>query len=218
MKTYDLKGTVREQTGKKASTLLRSQGQVPCVMYGGEKNIHFYTHEHNFQHLIFTSDIFLINLSIDGEVHEAILQDIQFHPVTDKVIHVDFIKVFRDKPIIMKVPVMITGTSIGLLSGGKLRQRRRYIKVRGLIANIPEHLEIDITNLDVGHFIKIGELSFANLEVLDPPRAMVLGIVSSRLVAKGLQLTEEEAEAAAAHEAEKPEEEKEEEAAAESES
>jgi len=134
------------------------------------------------------------------------------------VIHVDFIKVFRDKPIIMKVPVMITGTSIGLLSGGKLRQRRRYIKVRGLIANIPEHLEIDITNLDVGHFIKIGELSFANLEVLDPPRAMVLGIVSSRLVAKGLQLTEEEAEAAAAHEAEKPEEEKEEEAAAESES
>jgi large subunit ribosomal protein L25 len=103
----------------------------------------------------------------------------------------------------MKVPVKMTGTSIGLLGGGKLRQRRRYIKVRGLIDNIPEHLEIDITSLEVGHFIKIGDLSFENLEILDPPRAMVLGVVSSRLVAKGLELAEE-AEAVAAPEGEKP--------------
>jgi large subunit ribosomal protein L25 len=203
MKTFDIKGTVREQTGKKVSALLRSQGQVPCVMYGGGKNIHFYSHDLSFHHLVFTSDVFLVYLNIDGEVHEAILQDIQFHPVTDKVIHVDFVKVFRDKPIIMKVPVKMTGTSIGLLGGGKLRQRRRYIKVRGLIDNIPEHLEIDITSLDVGHFIKIGDLSFENLEILDPPRAMILGVVSSRLVAKGLELAEE-AVAAVVPEGEKP--------------
>ena len=214
MKTSDIKGTVREKTGKKVSVHLRSQGQVPCVMYGGEKNMHFYAPELSFHHLIYTSDIFLINLNIDGEMHEAILQDVQYHPVTDRVIHVDFVKFHRDKPIIMKVPIMITGTSVGMLSGGKLRQRMRYIKVRGLIANIPEHLEVDITTLDVGHFIKIGDLSYTNLEILDPPRAMVLGVVSSRLVAKGLQLTEEEAEAAAAKEGEKPEEEE----AAESES
>jgi large subunit ribosomal protein L25 len=205
MQTFDIKGSVREKTGKKYAASLRSQGQVPCVMYGGDEIIHFYSHENNFHNLVYTSNVFLVNLDLDGTRHEAILQDIQFHPVTDKVIHVDFIRVLKDRKIIMKLPVRLTGVSAGLLSGGKLRQRRRYIRVRGLIDHIPDHLEIDITNLDVGHYIKIGDLKFDELEILDPPRAMVVGIVSSRLVAKGLQVTEEEAEAAAAHEVEKPE-------------
>ena len=207
MQTFDIKGSVREKTGKKVSAQLRNQGLVPCVMYGGEKNIHFYSHENNFRHLIYTSNVFLINLDIDGEKHEAILQEAQFHPVSDRLIHVDFVKVSREKPIIMRVPVKLAGTSIGLLGGGKLRQRRRYIKIRGLIDNIPDHLEIDITNLDVGHFIKIGDLAFANLEILDPPRAMVLGVVSSRLVAKGLELAEEEVAAPVIPEGEQPAEE-----------
>ena len=115
------------------------------------------------------------------------MKDIQFHPVSDKIIHVDFAQVFADKKVTVSLPIMLTGNSVGLLEGGKLRQRRRYLKVSGLIKDIPDHLDIDMTDLDIGDFLKIGDLEYDNLDILDPSRAMVVGVVSSRLVAKGMQ-------------------------------
>ncbi len=190
MKTLELKGSLRESVGKRSTKDLRKSDLIPCVLYGGNNkdgNLHFYIPENRFHPLIFTSDAYLVKLDIEGKKHDAILQDVQYHPVTDSVIHADFIRVTEGKKITMKIPVRLTGTSVGLKSGGKLRQRRRYLKVRGLVKDMPEYCDIDITDVDIGNFVKISELAYDNLEILDPPRAMVVGVVSSRLIAKGLR-------------------------------
>ncbi|MGC9341699.1 MAG: 50S ribosomal protein L25, partial [Bacteroidales bacterium] len=131
---------------------------------------------------------------IEGDVHKAIAQEVQFHPVTDKILHIDYIEVFDDKPVITTIPIQLVGSSVGVLNGGKLRQRRRYLKVKGLIADMPERLEIDITNLDISQVIKIGDLEYPKLEILDPQRSMVVSVVSSRVAMKGM-IIEEETEA-----------------------
>jgi large subunit ribosomal protein L25 len=115
------------------------------------------------------------------------MQEIQFHPVTDRIIHIDFVQIFPDKKVTVNLPIRLTGSSVGIRAGGKLRQRRRYLKVNGLIKDMPDRLEIDLTDLDIGDSLKIGDLTYDNLEILDPARAMVAGVVSSRLIAKGLR-------------------------------
>lgn len=187
MKTLEIKGSLRQDLGKKNSKDLRKQGIVPCVMYGGEKNLHFSAHENMFQKLVYTPDVFLVKLDVDGQTYDAVMQDIQFHPVSDSIMHIDFVQVFPDKEVIVNLPVRLAGSSVGIRAGGKLRQRRRYLKVKGLIKDMPDRLEVDLTDLDIGESMKIGDLSYDNLEVLDPPRAMVVGVVSSRLIAKGMQ-------------------------------
>jgi large subunit ribosomal protein L25 len=221
MKTYEIRGSARKETGKKESRNLRKQELVPCVLYGGEKNIHFSVPEKAFRNLIYTPNIFLVQLNIDGETYNAVMKDIQFHPVTDSVLHVDFAQVIPGKKVTVDLPVHLTGNSAGILAGGKLRQRRRSLKVRGLVEDMPEHLEVDMTDLEIGDFLKVGDLEYDNLEILDPHRAMVVGVVSSRLVAKGLreavveeeevaeeELAEEGAEAPEGEEAAPTEEEK----------
>jgi len=206
MKTLEIKGTLRQDLGKKESKDLRKQGIVPCVMYGGEKNLHFSAHENQFKKLIYTPDVFLVKLEVDGQVFDAVMQDIQFHPVSDNIIHIDFVQVFPDKKVTVNLPVRLTGSSVGILEGGKLRQRRRYLKVNGLIKDMPDRLEIDLTDLNIGESMKIGDLDYDNLEILDPPRAMVVGVVSSRLIAKGLrEALPEEVEEVAAEEVEEGE-------------
>ena len=197
MKTFELKGSLRKETGKKESKNLRKQELVPCVLYGGEKNLHFSVIEKNFKNLVYTPDVFLVKLDIDGEKHDAVLKDIQFHPVSDRIIHVDFAEVLSGKDVTVNLPIQLTGNSAGLLAGGKLRQRRRSLKVRGLVEYLPDQLEVDITELEIGDSLKVGDIQYENLEILDPTRAMVVGVVSSRLVAKGLReavVEEEEVE------------------------
>ena len=201
MKTLEIKGTLRENTGKMYSKQLRRAGNVPCVLYGGEENVHFYTLQKDFKNLVYSTDAHLVKLTIGDKHLEAVVQDIQFHPVRDEIIHIDFVQVSKDKPVTVNLPIQLTGSSIGLKNGGKLRQRRRHMKVSGLVDNIPEHLEIDMTEVDIGEFLKVGDLDYENLEILDPPRAMVVGVVSSRLVAKGLRESIEEVEAEEALEA-----------------
>jgi large subunit ribosomal protein L25 len=198
MKTLEIKGALRQDLGKKGSRDLRKHGLVPCVMYGGEKNLHFSAHENHFKKLVYTPDVFLVKLEIDGQVSDAVMKDIQFHPVTDSILHIDFVQVFPDKKVTVNLPIRLTGSSVGIRAGGKLRQRRRYLKVKGLIRDMPDRLEIDMTNMDIGDSLKIGDLSYDNLEIMDPSRAMVVGVVSSRLVAKGLReaIPEEVEEAA----------------------
>lgn len=194
MKKLSIKVQERKELGKKFSKHLRAQDNVPCVMYGGEEVIHFYAHANDFRKLIYTDQVYLVELDIEGKLLNAVLKEIQFHPVTDSILHIDFVQVIEGKPSVVSLPVKLNGTSEGILAGGKLRQRRRTLKVKGLVENMPEVLDIDITKLNIGDVTKVGDLEYANLEILDPAQAMVVGIVSSRLASKGMEVVDETAE------------------------
>ena len=195
MKTIELKGTIRKDTGKKYSQQLRMEGNVPCVMYGGEENIHFSMPDLSFKNIVYTPNVYLLKIEIEGNNHDAVIREIQFHPVTDKIIHVDFKEYHPDQLVIINLPVKIIGESIGLKAGGKLRTRRRILKARGLVKDFPEHLEIDITDLDIGHTIKIEDLTIEGLEFLDSPRSMIVSIVSARVISKAMLTAIEDIEA-----------------------
>ena len=196
MKTYKVKAEKREETGKKVSNRLRKSGKVPCVLYGGKENVNFTALHKDFINMIYSPDVFLIEIDLDGKAHKGVVQEIQFHPVTDKILHIDFFEVFDDKPFIVNLPVTLTGSSIGIKNGGKLRVSRRYLKVKGLVKDMPDVLNIDITNIRIGETISVGDLSFKNLTLLDPSTAMIMGVVSSRVAAKGMILEEVEGEEA----------------------
>lgn len=184
MKTIEIKGSLRTELGKKSSKKTRKEGNVPCVIYGKEQNIHFHAHENSFKNLVYTPDAHIVSLDLDGKGYKVVLQDIQFHPVTDKITHVDFVEIFDDKPIIVSLPIKVTGDSVGVKAGGKLRIKRRHLKVRGLASDIPESLLIDITNLKVNHSIKVGDLKYDKIELIDPRITTILSVATSRVVAK----------------------------------
>ncbi len=198
MKTLEINGSLRTELGKKSSKNTRKEGNVPCVIYKKDGNIHFFVHENNFKNLVYTPDAHIVNLTLDGITHRAVLQDVQFHPVTDKVIHADFVEIFEDKPIIISLPIKITGESVGVKAGGKLRIKKRHLKVKGFAQDIPEFLTIDITEVKIHHSIKVGDLAFDKIELIDPKITTILSVATSRVVQK-----EEEVEAEAG--AEKPE-------------
>ena len=199
MKSFEIKASPRTSLGKKDARNLRNAGQVPCVLYGGEDNLHFYAHENVFRNLVFTNHVYLINLEIGDIKRQAIVKDIQMHPVSEKVLHIDFQEVSTDKPVTIGLPVIISGSSVGIKAGGKLRHRKRYVKVKGLTKHLPDSLELDITDLEIGQSILASDLSYENLEILEPSYALIVGVVSSRVAAKSME--EEEAEAAAEEEA-----------------
>jgi large subunit ribosomal protein L25 len=196
MKTIEIKGLFRAELGKKSSKQIRKTGNVPCVIYGKEKNIHFYAHENSFKNLVYTPEAHLVKLSIEDKEYKAVLKDMQFHPVNDKILHADFIEIFDNKPVIINLPVKVSGDSVGVLAGGKLSIKRRTLKVKGLTNDLPEFLPIDITDLKIHEGVKVGELSYDKIELLDPKKSMVLTIATSRVAQK----TDEEvvAETAAA--------------------
>ncbi len=194
MKTISISAEKRTSLGKKSTRDLRKMDHVPCVMYGGAEVIHFHAHENDFRHIVYSHIAHIVEVNLDGEVHKAVMQDLQFHPVTDKLFHIDFVEVFDDRPVTVELPIKLVGTSIGIKNGGKSRQRRRVLKVRGLIENLPDALDLDITNVEIGDVVKIGDLSYENLEVLDPARSMVYSVVSSRVSMKGMEIEEPEAE------------------------
>ena len=200
MKTIKISAEKRSELGKKSTRELRKADHVPCVMYGGAEVIHFHAHENDFRHLVYTPKAYIVEVDLDGKKHKAVMQELQFHPVTDKLNHIDFVEVFDDRPVTVEIPIELTGAAIGLKDGGKPRQRRRVLKVRGLIGHLPDTLEIDITEVGIGDVIKVGDLSYDNLEVLDPSRSMVYAVVSSR-ISKGMEMGEAELEAAEAAEA-----------------
>jgi large subunit ribosomal protein L25 len=195
MKTIEIAVKKRVKTGKTDTRNLRKEDNVPCVLYGGEKVLHFYAHKNEFRKLVYTPEPLIVKLDIEGEKHEAIMQALQFHPVLDHINHIDFIEVDETKPVIINIPISLTGSCIGVKNGGKIREKKRYLKVRGLVKNLPEILEIDMTKIDVGQTVKVENLSYPNVELLDGPRSLVVAVISSRLAAKGMG--EEEAAAPA---------------------
>jgi large subunit ribosomal protein L25 len=206
MKTIEIKGSLRGEVGKKASKTLRSADNVPCVMYGGEKNINFYAPSLSFKHLVYTPNVYLVKLDIDGTAYDAILKEIQFHPVSDKIIHIDFIQISQDKPDTMDVPVHITGNSIGVKKGGRLRLSKRYVKLKALPKALPDFLLINVEDLDIGQGVKVGDLKYDNIAVLSIAHESVVNILTSRVATKE-EMEEDAAKAAKLAGAEKPAEE-----------
>jgi large subunit ribosomal protein L25 len=185
MKTIEIKGTFRTELGKKSSKEIRKSGSVPCVIYGKEKNIHFSAHELSFKNLVFTPEAHLVNLIIDDKQFRVVLKDMQFHPVKDNILHADFIEVLDGKPVVINIPIKITGDSVGVIAGGKLVIKKRNLKVKGLADNLPEHLLVDITNLKIHDTVKVGDLAYDKIELLDMKKQLVLSIATSRVAQKG---------------------------------
>lgn len=196
MKTIEIKGSARTNLGKKGSKEIRKQGGVPCVIYGKEENIHLYADELSFKNLIYTHEAHLVKIYVDDQVYNAILKDIQFHPVSDKILHIDFIQIYEDKPVTISVPVTVSGVSPGVLAGGKLVIKKRNLKVKGYPKDLPEFLNIDISKLKIHESIKVGDLAFDKIELLDPRKDMVVGIATSRVAQKTEGTTEASSEAA----------------------
>ena len=181
MKSFDLKGTSRTEVGKKSTNELRKNNGIPCVIYGIEKEAKaFSVTTDAVRKLVYTPDIHVVNLTIDGVECKAVLKDIQFHPVKDTILHMDFLQIVEDKAIVMEVPTVLTGLAAGVKLGGKLQQAIRKIKVKAVYANIPEKLTVDVTELGLGKSIKVGELSFEGLELVTPAQTVVCSVAATR--------------------------------------
>ena len=182
MKTLAINVKERENVGKTNTRALRNQGNVPCVLYGGEKQVTFYAHENDFRKLVYTPDTFVVELSIDGTVTKAIMQDIQFHPVTDKILHIDFLEIFDNKAITVSIPVNLNGTAIGVKNGGNLMFRRSKIITKGLVANLPNSIELNIEHLNIGMFTYIKDITVEGCELIAPGNSVVVGVKTARAV------------------------------------
>lgn len=193
MKVISISVKKRTELGKKATRELRKNADVPCVLYGGSEVLHFYANENEFLNLVYSPNVYLVDIDIEGDKRKAIMQELQFHPVTDKIIHIDFVEVFDDKPVTISIPIKLTGSPIGIKEGGKPRQKRRSLRVKGLPVHLPDFLEIDITDVNIGEVVKVGDLNYDNLEVLDPERSMVYAIVSSRVALAGMEIEDPDA-------------------------
>ena len=181
MKSFDLKGTSRTEVGKKSTNELRKNNGIPCILYGIEKEAKaFAVTTDAVRKLVYTPDIHVVNLTIDGVECKAVLKDIQFHPVKDTILHMDFLQIVEDKAIVMEVPTILTGLAAGVKLGGKLQQAIRKIKVKAVYANIPEKLTVDVTELALGKSIKVGELSFEGLELVTPAQTVVCSVAATR--------------------------------------
>ena len=179
MKTFALGASVRE-TNKIANRALRNQGKVPCVLYGGEKQVYFSATENDLNKLVNTPDVYLLNIDIDGESFQAILQDIQFHPLTDRIIHVDFLQVFDDKEVTVNIPVNFIGTPIGVRNGGNLLVRKRAIRTRAIPANLPDAIDINIEELKIGKFLYIGDIRDERYAFLAGDKSVIVGVKTAR--------------------------------------
>jgi len=180
MKSLAISVKERENVGKSSSKALRNQGKVPCVLYGGEKQVCFYAHENDLRKIVYTSDVFLIELDIDGKKTKCVMQDIQFHPVTDKILHIDFLEVFDDKEVTVEIPVILNGLSIGVRNGGNLLFRRKKIITRAIPGNLPDAIEVNIEELKIGDFIYIKDLKSDNYTFLAPDSSVVVGVKTAR--------------------------------------
>ena len=181
MKSISISGSSRTEVGKKATNALRNAGLVPCNLYGVEKEAKaFSVPTEGLRKLVYTPDIHIVELTIDGKTVKAIMKDIQFHPVKDTILHVDFYQVTEDKPIVMAVPVKLEGLAEGVRAGGKLVQVQRYLKVKALYTAIPEILTVDVTALQLGKSIKVGELSFEGLELVTVKESLVASVKTTR--------------------------------------
>lgn len=187
MKTFELKGEAREVVGKKSTKAFRKEDRIPAVIYGGDKAeaVHFTVTNGDVRKLVYTPEIFLVDLTIGKDNYKAILKDIQVHPVTDAILHLDFLHVFEEKPIVIDVPVVLDGLAEGVKAGGKLSLDLRKLKVKALYSKVPEKVHVDVTGLALGKSIQVGDLHFEGLELLNAKNGVVCRVQLTR-AARGL--------------------------------
>jgi large subunit ribosomal protein L25 len=187
MKSITIKGSERESVGKAATRTARNAGMVPCVLYGGSQPVHFTAEEKAFKELVYTPNVHTVVIELGGKTYNAILQDIQFHPVSDKILHIDFYELDETKEITMEVPVKVTGTSPGVLGGGVLRLNQRKLKVRALPKDLPDYVEANISELEMGNKLYVTKLETNNFKLLNPENTVVVQVRISRAAMKAAQ-------------------------------
>lgn len=182
MKSITIKGTKRVGHSKSETKKLRADGKVPCVLYGGKDNVHFEAPALDFRHLVYTPHVYVVALDIDGQQYNAVMREIQFHPVNDRIQHIDFQQVFDDKPVVMGVPVKLKGSAEGVREGGKLIQKVRKLQVKALPAQLPDDIEIDISPLAIGSSVRVGDISREGVTFLDSKNNIIVGVRVTRAV------------------------------------
>jgi large subunit ribosomal protein L25 len=183
MKTIEIQGSKRSSMTKQSVKALRNNEQVPCVIYGGAEPVHFSAPLASFKGLVYTPDVYMVKLLVDGKEYLSIMQDIQFHPVTDIIQHVDFLEVQNDKPVTILIPLKFTGASEGVKQGGKLVTKVRKLKVKALPAHLPDYVSIDITGLKIGSNVRVRDLNVEGVTFLDSPANVIVGVQTTRNVA-----------------------------------
>ena len=194
MKVAQLSGSPRANVGKKDAKALRDSGQVPCVLYGQGTQTHFSLSDIKVEKLVFNPDVFNIELDIDGKKTNAIIQEIQQNPITDKVMHIDFLELDAKKPVKVALPVRLTGASRGVLAGGRLMQVFRRLRVVGLPADLPEAIVIDITKLRIGQSIRVKDLENDGLSISEAKNAVVVSVKMARGASKAAEADDEDEE------------------------
>jgi large subunit ribosomal protein L25 len=197
MKSIEINGSLRTETGKKVAKLLRKKEQVPAIIYGGDVNEMIVVNERDLKPIVYTPSVHIVNINIDGKIYETIVKDIQFHPVSDKILHIDFLHIFDDKKVTVALPVILIGQAEGAKQGGKVSLITRKIRACGFPQELPELLEVDITNLGLGKTIMVGDLNFENVELVDLKSTVIASVQLTR-VARGTQAAEGAAEGTAA--------------------
>ena len=204
MKSITIQGTKRESVGKKSTKALRDAELVPCVVYGGAETLNFSAEERSFKGLVYTPDAHTVSIEVDGQTIPAVLQDIQFHPITDKNLHADFYQLADDKPVVMEVPVRLTGRAKGVVSGGALRQSFRKLKLKALPANLPDEIVVDVTPLKIGNKLYVGDIKTDGFTFMHPDNAVVVAVKMSRTAMKGGAVVEDDDEEETEAEGEAP--------------
>jgi large subunit ribosomal protein L25 len=182
MKTIEINGAKRTNISKQEVKNLRGSEMVPCVLYGGEEQVHFSTDLSSFKGLVYTPDVHMVKLSVDGKEYQCVIQDVQYHPVTDVIIHADFLQVFDNKPLTMSIPVKLTGASEGVKMGGKLVTKYRRLKVKALPANLPDFISVDISPMKIGDAIRVRDLNLSDLTLLESPANVIVSVNMTRNV------------------------------------
>jgi large subunit ribosomal protein L25 len=176
MKKLEIIGFKRANLGKKGSSELRDQSNVPCVLYGGKEQVHFHTPAFLFRDLIYTDKAHIVDLEVDGKKYECIMKEIQFHPVNDQLVHVDFLQLSADKAVKMDIPVKFVGTAPGVMQGGKLMSKLKKVTVKALPKDLPEFIEIDVSKLDLGKSVRVSEIQAKNFTVLNIPSLPIASV------------------------------------------
>lgn len=180
MKTILLKGELRGGLGTSSSKALRNEGKVPCALYGNGENVNFAVYQADFKNLIYTPNVYKVKLDIEGKTYDAVLQDIQYHPVSEVILHVDFLSVADKKDVIMEIPVRVVGNAPGVRAGGKLVKKINKLRVRGNIANLPDYIDVNIDNLEIGQSVKVKDLEVTGFDLLDAKMNAILSCKTTR--------------------------------------
>src|SRR5882672_5718043 len=198
MKTVEIIGYRRANLGKSDAENIRQEGNVPCVLYGGGEQIHFYSPVILFRDIVYTNEAHFVHLNIEGDECQAILQEVQFHPVSEIILHADFLRITEDRKIKMSIPIRLIGLAKGLSKGGTLVRKKAALKVYGFPKDMPDHIDVDVTELDFHHAVKVADMKFAGLEFIDPKQSAIAAVEVPRAAKLAAEDAAKAAETAAA--------------------